>query len=159
MCDGPDLFLCILSIFFPPIGVWVKRGICSADGLINIALCCLGFLPGLIHSWYIISAYPDPGYEAVPQDSEGRAHVVYYYGSVGPSPNAQFHGQQAGTANAFSAQGAPKGAQKSKKSLKPTPSAAPANTGSGEGSSANPDMPPPTYADAVMADNKVQDRS
>jgi uncharacterized membrane protein YqaE (UPF0057 family) len=31
--------------------VWVKRGICSADSFINIALCCLGYLPGLIHAW------------------------------------------------------------------------------------------------------------
>jgi hypothetical protein len=26
-------------------------------GFINIALCMLGYLPGLIHSWYIISKY------------------------------------------------------------------------------------------------------
>ena len=70
MCDGPDFFLCILSILFPPIGgmsqptrhqhqdldahqftVWIKRGICSADSLINIALCCLGYIPGLLHAW------------------------------------------------------------------------------------------------------------
>lgn len=31
--------------------VWIKRGICSADSLINIALCCLGYLPGLLHAW------------------------------------------------------------------------------------------------------------
>lgn len=28
------------------------------DSFINIALCILGFLPGLFHSWYIISKYP-----------------------------------------------------------------------------------------------------
>ena len=31
--------------------VWVKRGICSCDSIINIALCMLGYLPGLIHAW------------------------------------------------------------------------------------------------------------
>lgn len=39
MC-GSDIFLGILAILFPPLAVWVKRGICSADSLINIALCC-----------------------------------------------------------------------------------------------------------------------
>lgn len=108
---------------------------------------------------YIISAYPDPGYEAIP-DSEGRGHVVYYYGSVGPSPNAQFHGQQAGTVNAFNQQGAPKSGGKKTKGTNsvPAPAPVPAITENGEGSSANPDVPPPTYADAVMADNKIQDR-
>lgn len=33
--------------------VWVKCGICSADSLINILLCTLGYLPGLLHSWYV----------------------------------------------------------------------------------------------------------
>lgn len=28
------------------------------DSLINILLCVLGYLPGLIHSWYIIAKYP-----------------------------------------------------------------------------------------------------
>lgn len=39
MC-GTDVFLGILAIIFPPIAVWVKRGLCSADSLINLALCC-----------------------------------------------------------------------------------------------------------------------
>ena len=40
MC-GSDIFLGLIAILFPPIAVWVKRGICSADSLINIALCCM----------------------------------------------------------------------------------------------------------------------
>lgn len=39
MC-GSDIFLGLLAILFPPLAVWVKRGICSVDSLINIALCC-----------------------------------------------------------------------------------------------------------------------
>ncbi|KAK6463784.1 hypothetical protein DFJ63DRAFT_341639 [Scheffersomyces coipomensis] len=42
----------------PPIPVFIKRGIRSADFWINILLCLLGFLPGLLHSYYIISMYP-----------------------------------------------------------------------------------------------------
>jgi uncharacterized membrane protein YqaE (UPF0057 family) len=38
MC-GSDIFLGLVAILFPPLAVWVKRGICSADSLINIALC------------------------------------------------------------------------------------------------------------------------
>lgn len=39
MC-GSDILLGLLAILFPPLAVWVKRGICSADSLINILLCC-----------------------------------------------------------------------------------------------------------------------
>ncbi|CAG9944959.1 unnamed protein product [Clonostachys rosea f. rosea IK726] len=72
MCSS-DLFLCVLAILFPPLPVWVKRGICSADSIINILLLCLGFIPGLIHAWYIIAKFPDPeyDYDPVPQDAEG----------------------------------------------------------------------------------------
>ncbi|KAK9457115.1 hypothetical protein V1511DRAFT_492728 [Dipodascopsis uninucleata] len=58
-CCSADVFLVLLAIVFPPLPVWVKRGICSADSLINIALCMLGFIPGLLHSWYIIARYPE----------------------------------------------------------------------------------------------------
>lgn len=35
------------------VGVFLKRG-CGADILINILLCILGWLPGVIHAWWII---------------------------------------------------------------------------------------------------------
>uniref|UniRef100_A0A8H7K992 Stress response RCI peptide n=1 Tax=Bionectria ochroleuca TaxID=29856 RepID=A0A8H7K992_BIOOC len=77
MCSS-DLFLCVLAILFPPLPVWVKRGICSADSIINILLLCLGFIPGLIHAWYIIAKFPDPeyDYDPVPQDAEGAASAT-----------------------------------------------------------------------------------
>lgn len=52
-----DWFLVLLAIFLPPIPVAVKRGL-SMDLVLNICLCLLGFLPGLIHACYIISIYP-----------------------------------------------------------------------------------------------------
>lgn len=68
-----DFFLVILAIFFPPLPVWFRRGLCSADSFINIALCCLGFVPGLIHSWYIIARYPlEPSRE---YDQEGQYYI------------------------------------------------------------------------------------
>lgn len=75
MCNS-DTLLVIIAIIFPPLPVWIKRGLCSADSLINIALCCLGFLPGLIHSWYIIAASPEEvGYVAVPADYDVERHA------------------------------------------------------------------------------------
>lgn len=53
MC-GADIFLGVIAILFPPIAVWVKRGICSADSLINIALCCESYLSYLLCSWHCI---------------------------------------------------------------------------------------------------------
>jgi len=77
MCSA-DSFLAFLAILFPPVAVWVKRGICSADSIINIALCCLGYLPGLIHAWYIISKYPEePLY--YPLEPESPYARVYYF--------------------------------------------------------------------------------
>ncbi|CAK3870243.1 Plasma membrane proteolipid 3 [Lecanosticta acicola] len=109
MC-GSDIFLGLIAILFPPLAVWVKRGICSADSLINIALCCLGFLPGLLHAWYIIAVTPDPTYDALPQQDPERGQVTYYYvqtgqpqydappqrgyGTANSTPNAQFPSQQ-----------------------------------------------------------------
>lgn len=67
-----DLILIILSVLFPPLPVWVRRGICTCDSLINILLCFLGYLPGLIHSWYIIAKYP-------PYLSRTDTNIYYVY--------------------------------------------------------------------------------
>ncbi|KAF2645640.1 hypothetical protein P280DRAFT_388984 [Massarina eburnea CBS 473.64] len=169
MC-GTDCFLMLLSVLFPPIGVWVKRGICSADSLINIALSCLGFLPGLLHAWYIILHNPDPyEYEGV-QDRErsGDGSVTYYYvsrpapqhpagsgqttyGTVGGSQpsEGQFPGQNAGgipgqklvhAHNGVGGRGGPSELQ---------------GESAGAGAS-EPAEPPPTYADVIKGDHKVQ---
>ncbi|RLV86955.1 hypothetical protein JA9_001091 [Meyerozyma sp. JA9] len=53
-----DLCLIVLSVLFPPLPVWIRRGFCSQDSFINILLFILGYFPGLIHSWYIIAKYP-----------------------------------------------------------------------------------------------------
>lgn len=66
-----DILLVVISVLFPPLPVWIRRGVCSTDSLINILLCILGYLPGLIHSWYIIAKYP-PG-------SYGDQRIYYVY--------------------------------------------------------------------------------
>ncbi|KAL4942150.1 hypothetical protein BDV06DRAFT_169899 [Aspergillus oleicola] len=152
MC-GSDLFLAILAVFFPPVSVWIKLGICTADSIINIALCCLGYIPGLLHAWYIILKHPepdydDPSYEPVPNrrgDVE-NGHVTYYYVSHQSAPNQPQRGygtlppQQAG------------------QSRQPTPKPQHEQAAAGSSSSQGQDdsRPPPTYAEAVKGDNKVQ---
>ncbi|KAI9730355.1 MAG: hypothetical protein M1834_005865 [Cirrosporium novae-zelandiae] len=135
MC-GSDIFLGLLAILFPPIAVWVKRGICSADSLINIALCCLGFLPGLIHSWYIIARYPesDYDYDTVPQDSE-EGRVTYYYVNRVPSHQEQQPPQH------------PPMPQQNYGSIDQV--ANQSNEGPSQGV-------PPSYDQAIRGDNKVQ---
>lgn len=53
-----DWLLVLIGFFIPPIPVLIKRGFFSADFWINILLCILGFIPGLLHSYYIILLYP-----------------------------------------------------------------------------------------------------
>ncbi|TKA64637.1 hypothetical protein B0A49_06910 [Cryomyces minteri] len=171
MC-GSDIFLGIIAVLFPPIAVWVKRGICSADSLINLALCCLGFLPGLLHAWYIIASYPDPSYdyESVGQHDPEAGGVTYFVVAQGPpgsaqgaqraqgsqsgygtvaAPQNQFPGQQqSGTVNSFPQ---PKAQLKSKsagRSERPRPEA-------GAGPSQGEEVPP-SYQEAVKGDHKVQ---
>ncbi|KAJ4301383.1 hypothetical protein N0V90_003475 [Kalmusia sp. IMI 367209] len=166
MC-GTDCFLMFLSLLFPPIGVWVKRGICSADSLINLALLCLGFLPGVIHAWYIILNNPEHDYEHVPDHERQGGTTRYYivahggpaphggngqmhYGTVGSQPTGgQFPGQQTGTTNAFAQ-------PKPNKSAQPQQGVAGQEIGGGQGSSEQPNGPPPTYADVIKGDHKVQ---
>ncbi|CAH2350821.1 protein Sna4p [[Candida] railenensis] len=67
-----DLCLVLISVFFPPLPVWIRRGICTCDSLINILLCLLGYIPGLIHSWYIIAKYP-------PYSIRSESKIYYVY--------------------------------------------------------------------------------
>ena len=117
--------------------------------LANILLG-LGFLPGLLHAWYIIISDPEPTYTPV-QDAE-QGNVTYYYvqtsgpqysdqtpqgsqrgyGTVNSTPNAQFPSQHQGFVQP------------------PSQPQAPAQAGPSEG-----DAPPPSYQQAT-GDNKVQ---
>ena len=90
----------------------------------------LGVLPGILHAWYIIAKYPEDLYETVPQgDPEGHRNerVTYYY--------VDHRDQQRGYGATDQTQ----------------PSAAPAAGGSGAAEGV-----PPTYAQAIKGDHKVQ---
>lgn len=69
--SGRDIALFVLAFFFPPLPVLIKTG-CSVDLLINVCLCALGAIPGIIHGFYIVHKYNDniienveagPGYQ------------------------------------------------------------------------------------------------
>ena len=46
------LLLIILAIFLPPIAVFLKSGV-GKDLLINILLCLLFYVPGIIHALWV----------------------------------------------------------------------------------------------------------
>jgi uncharacterized membrane protein YqaE (UPF0057 family) len=51
--ESDDVVALILSIFLPPLGVAIKRGV-DIQLFINIILTMFGWLPGIIHALYII---------------------------------------------------------------------------------------------------------
>ncbi|KAI0853002.1 hypothetical protein F5Y00DRAFT_158669 [Daldinia vernicosa] len=145
MCT-PDLFLGLLAILFPPLPVWVKTGLCSADSIINILLCMLGFLPGLIHAWYIIAKFPESyEYEVVPQDSE-PGHVTYVFVQE-PQPQARPQAQPKSASDPHPNYGATNNNNNHNDS---SSSAGPSDGHHYEGHS------PPTYNEAVQGDHKIQ---
>ena len=47
------VLIILLCLFFPPIPVYLYRG-CSLHLLINVLLCVLYFIPGVIHAFLIV---------------------------------------------------------------------------------------------------------
>ncbi|EEH06710.1 conserved hypothetical protein [Histoplasma capsulatum G186AR] len=170
MCCSPDCFLAFIAVLFPPIAVWVKVGVCSADSLINIALLVLGYVPGLLHAWYIILKYPEDdldypdGYRPIvgangqSHDTEG-GRVAYYFISHRPPPPSAPHGGPSPQPHRSYGTTAPV-AHPAASSQQPSHPSAPGANGAGEGSSSGPHgagvRAPPTYAEAVKGDHKIQ---
>jgi uncharacterized membrane protein YqaE (UPF0057 family) len=48
-----DVLIVILAILLPPVAVVIRRG-CGVDVLINILLCLLGHIPGVIHAVFVV---------------------------------------------------------------------------------------------------------
>ena len=158
MCSA-DIFLGLLAILFPPLPVWVKRGICSADSLINILLCMLGFLPGLLHAWYIIANYPEPDYEyqSVPQDAE-RVTYVFVHRPPPQQHNAQYQSQRAPKPsgdNSNNRNGSDQRSYGTNDNNNNQSHQQQQQGGAGEGSSDGA-AAPPSYAQVVAGDNKIQ---
>ncbi|KAG1850305.1 UPF0057-domain-containing protein [Suillus fuscotomentosus] len=49
-----NVILYFVALVLPPVAVFFKRG-CAADFWINICLTILGWIPGVLHAWYLIS--------------------------------------------------------------------------------------------------------
>ncbi|MCJ1288033.1 hypothetical protein MMC26_007386 [Xylographa opegraphella] len=153
MGSGSDFFLALIAVLFPPIAVWIKRSICSLDSLLNLLLCILGYIPGLLHAWYIIAKYPDEaaGYEAIAPDAEGRdgARVTYYY----VTRDGQRVGEGGGRAEQAGYRSLQERGYGAVQQQGP-PSQGPPAQGPSQGSSEG--AVPPSYDDAVKGDHKVQ---
>ena len=52
LCGVTDLIKNILSVFLPPLAVCLHRGL-KVDFLVSILLTLLGWIPGMIHAYYI----------------------------------------------------------------------------------------------------------
>lgn len=74
-CCCCDCLLIIIAVFFPPLPVCIKKGLCSCDFLINICLCLLGWIPGMLHAWYIILNNPDQN-KVLVDDEERQIFIV-----------------------------------------------------------------------------------
>ncbi|MGI2261238.1 YqaE/Pmp3 family membrane protein [Shewanella sp. GXUN23E] len=48
------LLLIILAILLPPVAVFLQKGV-GQDLVINIILCLLFFVPGIIHALWVIT--------------------------------------------------------------------------------------------------------
>lgn len=48
------IVMIILSIFLPPIAVFLKKGV-GKDLIINIVLCFVFFIPAVIHSLWLVT--------------------------------------------------------------------------------------------------------
>lgn len=54
MAATNKVLLIILAILLPPVAVFLKRD-AGKDLIINIVLCFLGFIPGLIHALWLVT--------------------------------------------------------------------------------------------------------
>ena len=48
------LVLIIIAIIFPPVAVFLKKGF-GKDLIINIVLCLLMLVPGLVHALWLVT--------------------------------------------------------------------------------------------------------
>ena len=130
--------------------VWIKVGLCTIDSFINIALCTLGYIPGLLHAWYIIARHPETDVDYEPIDGAERGERV---------TNHDVHDCRGELHSGYGAIGGGETSpQQLGKPAPPAPSARPASGGSAAAgpSEAQGGAPPPSYTDAVKGDHKIQ---
>lgn len=112
----------------------------------------LGFIPGLLHAWYIIAKFPENDYDAIPSHDAEQGRVAYI---IVQSPD----GSQRRVANTnLRPAGSPARGYGTTAPMAPpvhqSENGAWDNNTS-EGSN-NAGGVPPTYAEAVKGDHKIQ---
>ncbi|GAO49182.1 hypothetical protein G7K_3340-t1 [Saitoella complicata NRRL Y-17804] len=75
--DCAAFLLVILTILVPPLAVFITTG-CSVDFVINIFLTILGYIPGIIHAFYVEYKYARLEREA----------AAFEAGTIAPVPTA-----------------------------------------------------------------------
>ncbi|KAL9641337.1 MAG: hypothetical protein Q9204_000073 [Flavoplaca sp. TL-2023a] len=162
MCCTSDILLGVLAIIFPPIAVWIKSGLCTLDSLINILLCMLGYIPGLLHAWYIIAKYPEenPSGAYEPFGDIENQHVTYYYVSDSRNhSNAGLVPQQQQYPNPNRGYGTVQGMRSPQVQPQPQPQPQPEpqlSQGQAQGAGQGSSQVPPSYEQAVAGDHKIQ---
>ena len=78
-----DAILCVVAVILPPLPVAVKRGVCSCDFLINVLLCLIGFLPGLIHAWWIVLTWSEERQRFEYLQRRRDREEAFVYGAAG----------------------------------------------------------------------------
>lgn len=111
----------------------------------------LGFIPGLLHAWYIIAKYPEIEYDMIPSHAAEEGRVTYI---VVQSPDGSQRRVAKGNSRPA---GPPTGGYGTTAPVAPTVHQSENgawNNDNSEGSSGG--GVPPTYAEAVKGDHKVQ---
>jgi hypothetical protein len=117
----------------------------------------LGYLPGLLHAWYIISLNPerDYDYEPIGDTETGNSRVTYYY-IRHEQPNGSGQGQSQSQGRSYGTQQP----QQPKSGAPPVPQnsrpAAHAPDGPSTGAGSDEPGAPPSYSEVVRGDNKIQ---
>ena len=102
----------------------------------------LGYVPGLIHAWYIIASHPEADYDYEPIDDAENQRVTYIVVQEGN-----------GRRN-YGTQGQGQGQRQQPKPQVPEHSRPAQGPSTGAGSGEN--GAPPSYSEVVKGDNKVQ---
>ncbi|KAL8753234.1 MAG: hypothetical protein Q9199_005203 [Rusavskia elegans] len=123
----------------------------------------LGYIPGLLHAWYIIAKYPEetPAGAYEPFGDLENQHVTYYYvsdsrntGNAGLAPQHQQYPNQNRGYGTVQGMRSPevRPQPQSKAQGQQQQGQSQGGQGGGEGSS----QVPPSYEQAVAGDNKIQ---
>jgi len=122
----------------------------------------LGFVPGLLHAWYIVAKYPDADYDYQQIDQESgrpRGVIVYTATSARGCRRQQQQPPPRHPQLVYTPASPPAPYQQSYGSFNVAPASEPHHAASGSSSRTSPQTQgeePPSYASVIKGDHKVQ---